>query len=98
MEQETQDILLRIGITGDKSVEELTKKNTELLTSFVKIQAEIDKTIQLNKDLKKSTGDHTEEIAANVGKIKELQNANKVNQTQINQNMTLIKAEIGSLS
>lgn len=98
MEQETQDILLRIGITGDKSVEELTKKNTELLTSFVKIQAEIDKTIQLNKDLKKSTGDHTEEIALNVGKIKELQNANKVNQTQINQNMTLIKAEIGSLS
>ena len=97
MEQEVQDILLRIGITGDKSVEELTNANTKLLTSFIANQKEIDEYQAKLKDLKTKTGDHTKEIADNIVATKTLQNENKVYNTQLNQNMTLIKAEIGSL-
>ncbi|MFZ4412453.1 MAG: hypothetical protein ACOYOV_05155 [Bacteroidales bacterium] len=92
-----QDILLRIGITGDKSVDELRKKNTELLKSVLDNQKEIDNLSKSTKELSKAEGDNSEAIAQNILKQKELQAANKVNQNQINQNISLIGSEMGSL-
>jgi hypothetical protein len=96
-EKAVQDILLRIGITGDKSVEELKKRNSELLETFLKIQKEIETTQAKNKELSKAQGDNSAAIAENIAKIKESQAANKANSTEINQNITLITAEMGSL-
>lgn len=96
-EKAVQDILLRIGVTGDKSVSELKDKNIELLKSILANQKAIEQTKKANVELSKAEGDNTDAIVKNIAKMNELKEANKVHQTQLNQNMSLITAEMGSL-
>lgn len=93
----TQDIILRVGITGDEQVTALKEANTQLLTSVVNNQKEINKLTEENKKLMKSTGDHTEEIVKNTTQINENKNVNKLYQAEIKNNMNLIAAEDNSL-
>ncbi|MFZ4741404.1 MAG: hypothetical protein ACOYLE_09615 [Bacteroidales bacterium] len=96
-EKAVQDILLRIGITGDKSVDDLKKRNIDLLKSIIDTQKQIDELNKSNKELSKAEGDNTQAIAENIAQMNELKEANKVNNTQLNQNITLITSEMGSL-
>ena len=98
MAEKTQDILLRIGITGDKSVEDLKRKNTELLKTVLDNKKEIDNLAKANKELAKAEGDNSDAIAQNILRQKELQAAIKINQSQIGQNITLITSEMGALT